>query len=379
MKIVSVKSVGLYGKSPNGGWRNEVKPDDSVHALVVVHAENGDMGIGSAFTDAGLVEASLAILRPLLIGETASAPMSVSEKLHQNTFWMGRGGAITHTISGIDIALWDLFGKTTQQPVSRLLGARFRNRVRAYASLLMEEPDKMRAVCAEYRSKGFCAIKIGWGPFGRHDDARLDEAIVKAARLGLGDDGFLMVDAGASDVFWPQGLKWAMNTSDMLRNYGVSWFEEALRPDAIADYTELRRYSSVPIASGECLTRRQSFLPWMERRALDIVQPDVTKVGGISEQIQIARMADAFDMRYVGHGWNTALGLAADLQLAAATPHTNFVEYIGGSAYVDDIVQQKWNLDDDGMLEIPDSAGLGIDLDLDALAEVTSDLDALVP
>ncbi len=375
MKLVSVKSVGLRGKSPNGGWLKEVKPEDPLHALVVVHADNGMSGIGSVFTDARLVEASLAVLRPLLIGESAAAPMSVSEKLHQHTFWMGRGGAITHSISGIDIALWDLFGKITGQSVSRLLGARYRDRVRAYASVLMDEPNKMRDVCARYRGEGFRAIKIGWGPFGRREDARQDVAIVKAAREGLGDDGFLMVDAGASDAFWPNGLNWAKNTSDMLRDHGVNWFEEPLRPDALTDFAELRRYSSVPIAGGECLTRRQSFMPWLEGRALDIVQPDVTKVGGISEQIQIARMADAFEIKYIGHGWNTAVGLGADLQLAAATPHTDFVEYIGGSAYVDDIVQKKWVLDENGMLAIPDAPGLGVDLDLDALAEVADGLD----
>ena len=93
----------------------------------------------------------------------------------------------------------------------------------------------------------------------------------------------------------------------------------------------------MPIATGECLTRRQSFLSWFEARALDIVQPDVTKVGGLSEQIQIARMANAFGIRYIGHGWNTAVGLAADLQLASALPTADLVEYIGGSPYIDDI------------------------------------------
>ena len=101
----------------------------------------------------------------------------------------------------------------------------------------------------------------------------------------------LFIDAGASDVFWPNGLKWALNTAQMLRDYDAGWFEEALKPDAIDDFCELRRQSPVPIAGGEVLARRQSFLPFLQRGAFDIVQPDATKVGGISEQRRIAWMA----------------------------------------------------------------------------------------
>ncbi len=377
MKIKDVKALGLSGQSPKGGWANEIQPEDSIHALITVETECGEVGLGSVFTDARLVEAGLSVLRPLLIGEIATEPMRVSEKLHQNTFWMGRGGTLTHTISGIDMALWDLFGKATGQPVGRLLGGTYRTRVKAYASILMEKPDLMRERAAEFAGKGFRAIKIGWGPFGRHNDPALDAAIVRAAREGAGDGCMLMVDAGASDAFWPNGLKWAMNTSRMLADYGVSWFEEPLPPDALEDHVTLRNQSPVAIATGECLTRRQSFLPWMAARALDLVQPDVTKVGGISEQIQIARMAEAFGIRMIGHGWNTALGLAADLHIASAMSQTDLVEYIGGSPYVDDIKANGWELDDEGMLAVPEAPGLGIELDIDALAGLTPDLGPL--
>ena len=370
MKISTIDSLGLFGKSPKGGWTNEIQPDDSVHALVIVRTDEGHVGIGSVFTDSRLVDAALAVLRPLAVGESAIEPMRVTEKLHQNSFWMGHGGTLTHAISGIDIALWDIFGQATGQPVGRLLGGTYRTRVKAYASILMEEPGLMRERTAFYRSQGFRAIKIGWGPFGRVS-RKLDEEIVRAARIGAGEDCELMVDAGASDAFWPQGLNWAVNTAQMLKDFNVTWFEEALKPDALQDFKALRRQSPVPIATGECLTRRQTFLPWFEERALDIVQPDVTKVGGISEQIQIARVANAFGIKYVGHGWNTAVGLAADLQLAAAVPTADFVEYIGGSPYVDDIVAGGWSLDADGMLAIPDRPGLGIRLDYAALRELT--------
>jgi D-galactarolactone cycloisomerase len=159
----------------------------------------------------------------------------------------------------------------------------------------------------------------------------------------------------------------------MLAGLGVGWFEEPLRPDAIEDYIALRRTCRLPIAGGEVLTRRQAFLPWLSRGALDIVQPDVTKVGGLSEQRRIAHMADDFGVQYVGHGWNTALGVAADLQLAAALPLVPFVEFIGGSAYVDGILTEPFVVDADGYLAIPQRPGLGVQLDRERLARVTPD------
>lgn len=221
----------------------------------------------------------------------------------------------------------------------------------------------MKAEAEKYRAMGFKALKIGWGPFGRRGDVKLDEAIVRAARQGVGDGVKLFVDAGASDAYWPEGLKWALRTAHMLAEYDVGWFEEALKPDALDEFVELRRQSPVPIAGGEVLTRRQSFTPWLVRGAFDIVQPDATKVGGVSEQRRIAWMAEEFGIRYVGHGWNTAIGVAADLQLSAAMPHTEVVEFIGGSAYVDGLLTSPFRLDAEGYLEIPASPGIGVELD----------------
>ena len=368
MKIREIHAFGLRGQTPEGGWSNELQPEDCVHTLIAVLTDEGLTGWGSVFTSEDLVRASLAVLRPLYRGENALEPERVSEKLHQNTFWQGRGGAITHAISGIDIALWDVLGKATGQPVGRLLGGRYRERVRPYASLLMHEPQQMPDELLPAKAKGFRAFKIGWGPFGRKSSA-LDEAIVRTAREAVGPESLLMVDAGASDAFWPQNFKWAVRTAEMLAEYDVAWFEEALPPDALADYVALRRAAPVPIAGGEVLTRRQSFQPWLEAGAFDIVQPDVTKVGGISEERRIAWMARDHGVRFIPHGWNTAVGLAADLHLASAFPDTDLVEYLTGSPFIDEIAADRWKLDADGMLPIPDQPGLGISINLDALAE----------
>ncbi|MEA2528128.1 MAG: hypothetical protein QOF73_5355 [Thermomicrobiales bacterium] len=368
MKIREIRAVGLTGATPEGGWTNELKPEDSVHTLVAVLTDEGVTGVGGVFTNADLVKAALNVLEPLWRGENALEPERVSEKLHQHTFWMGRGGSLTHAISGVDIALWDILGKAAGQPVGRLLGGRYRERVRPYASLLMEEPGPLADYLRQVKAQGFRAFKMGWGPFGRVSGA-LDEAIVKAAREAVGPDSLLMVDAGGSDAFWGQGYKWALRTAEMLAAYDVAWFEEPLKPDALDDFVALRRNAPLPIAGGEVLTRRQSFQPWLQAGAFDIVQPDVTKVGGISEERRIGWMAQENGVRFIPHGWNTAVGLAADLHLSSAFPDTDLVEYLTGSVYVDEIVAGGWRLDADGMLAIPSGPGLGIELDPDAVAK----------
>jgi D-galactarolactone cycloisomerase len=368
MEIGDVRIAGLRGATPEGGWSNELRPDDVVHTLVAVRTDEGLVGYGSVFTSDELVRGALSVLGPLLEGESALEPERVSEKLHQNTFWLGRGGAVTHAISGVDIALWDVLGKATGQPVGRLLGGRYRERVRPYASLLMEEPGRLADHLLDLREQGFRAFKIGWGPFGRKDGAT-DEAIVRAARETIGEQATLMVDAGGSDAFWRGDYKWALRTAHMLAAYDVAWFEEPLKPDALEDYVALRRAAPVPIAGGEVLTRRQAYSPFLRAGAFDVVQPDVTKVGGISEERRIGWMAQEHGVRFIPHGWNTAVGLAADLQLASAFAGTDLVEYKTGSAYIDELALEEWELDDDGMLAIPHKPGLGLELNFDAVAK----------
>ena len=359
MKIKDIRLIPLVGATPDGGWQEGDGEDDNLHTLVEVITNEGVVGLGSIFTSAKLSEGALGVLRPMLIGESAIEPVRVCEKLHQTTFWQGRGGSITHFISGIDIALLDIFGKVTKQPISRLLGGRYRDKIKPYGSLIMQEPDIFPARLEAAIERGFQAIKIGWGPFGRVSD-NMDEAIVKTARETVGPSVELMVDAGGSDRYWPHGYKWALQTAKMLKQYDVVWFEEALRPDDLQGYIKLTENAPLPITSCEVLTRRQSFMPWIEQRAVDYIQPDVTKVGGLSEEYRIAMHAYDHSILFVPHGWNTAVGLAADLQLVAAVPTARWVEYITPAPYVEDIVAEPFTLDADGLLTIPEAPGLGV-------------------
>jgi D-galactarolactone cycloisomerase len=369
MKIKEVRTIPLLGTTPISGWEHETRPEDNLHTLVEIETQDGLVGVGSCYTSAALVNASLEVLAPALIGESAIEPERVSEKLHQMTFWQGRGGAITHAISGIDIALWDLLGKASGQPVARLLGGYYRQRIMPYASVIFGwPPEAFSEMLQGLVERGFRAIKMGWGSFGLISRER-DEMLVSTARNAVGDDIHLMVDAGASGQFWPNDYKWAMETAAMLYEYGIAWFEEPLRPDDIEGFVTLREHSPVPIASCEVFTRRQSFLPWIERRAVDIVQPDCTKVGGLSEARRIAWMAYDHGVTMVSHGWNTVVGLYADLALAAAMPDAKYVEYITPSPYLDDLTVESPSLDADGCLAIPTAPGLGIELDPDKVAK----------
>src|SRR5260221_9948786 len=309
MKIIDVKSIPLLGATHDTGWPGGTDPNEQMNTLLEIHTDEGLTGIGSCFTNRVFVEASLMHLRPMLAGETVFEAERVSEKLRQLSFWYGRGGAVEHTISGLDIALWDLLGKALNQPVSRLLGGCYRERIKPYASILFDDPPKLKEKLREQMSRGFRAIKMGWRPFGRVS-RKLDELLVKTARETVGDDVELMVDAGASEQFWPHGIAWARETARMLGDYGVVWFEEALVPDDVEGFKQLRQTSPVLVATGEVLVRRQAFQPFITSRAVDVIQPDLTKCGGLSEGLRLAWLAADHGVLVVPHGWNTGVGVA---------------------------------------------------------------------
>ncbi len=366
MKIVGIDICPLTGATVDGGWPQGHEPQENLHTLLIVRTDADLVGFGSCFTSGKLVVGALELLWPLLKGESAEMPERVSETLRQASFWQGRGGSVEHAISGIDIALWDLMGKACNQPVSRLLGGDYRHAIKPYGSILFDEPEPLRKTLESVVERGFKAIKLGWRPFGRRDRA-FDELLVRTARTAVGDGVEIMVDAGGSEQFWPHGTNWARNTAAMLADFAVTWFEEPLPPDDLAGYIELTRVSPVPIAGGEVLTRRQSFMPWIEGRAVDILQPDCTKNGGLSESRRIAWAAFDHNVQVVPHGWNTAIGLAADLQFSAAIPVARYVEYLTPCAYIDAITTEPFRIDDQGLLAIPSAPGLGVSIDPEKL------------
>lgn len=348
------------------------RPDRNFHVFVEVLAENGLSGWGAAYSQSGQVTGAFDWLKRFVIGENALEVERVTEKLHQVTFWVGRGGAMTHAISAVNLALWDLAGKLLGQPVHRLLGGACSSAVPAYASILFHPAESLSDRVAATVGRGFRAIKVGWDPFGQ-GSLREDEDLVRTARESAGDCVDLMVDAGGSRPFCSFRLKDALERARMLADYDVAWFEEALVPDDIEGYARLTDLSPVRIAHGEVLTRRQSFLPYFQRRAMDIVQPDVAKVGGLSEMRRIAWMAEPFGIDLVPHGWNTAVGVAADIHLTATLPGRTFVEFNVGNPLVEEMIDPPFRLNSEGRLPVPQAPGLGVEPVRDRLQKLEAD------
>lgn len=347
-------------------------PDQRFHVFVELQTDQGLCGWGAGYSETCQIVGALGWLKRFVIGENPLEVERVTEKLHHVSFWVGRGGAMTHAISAVNVALWDLAGQALGQPVSVLLGGRHRSSVPAYGSVLFAPLETLPRRIAAMLERGFRAIKLGWEPFGQGSLAD-DERLVRSARKAAGEETKLLIDAGASGPFHPFRFKEALERARMLAHHNVGWFEEPLPPDDLEGYARLTDQSPVKIAHGEVLTRRQSFLPYLQRRAMDIVQPDTSKVGGLSESRRIAWMAAEFGMDLVPHGWNTAVGVAADLHLAASLPGASLVEFNVGNRLVEDLIEPAFRLDETGCIAVPDGPGLGIGINRDRLRQLSEE------
>lgn len=342
------------------------QPDERFHVLIELISDTGLSGWGAAYSEKEQVTGALQWLRRFVMGEDPVEVERITEKLHAVSFWVGRGGAMTHAISGINLALWDLAGKALGQPVSKLLGGAYRCTVPAYASVVFNPVETLPGRIEEMLARGFRAVKLGWHPFASGSLSE-DKALIATARKAVGDNTTLMIDAGGSRPFCTFRLKDALERARMLDSFGVYWFEEPLAPDDLEGYARLTDASPVRIAHGEVLTRRQSFYPYFERRAMDIVQPDVSKVGGLSEARRIAWAAAEKGIDLVPHGFNTAIGVATDIHLVASLSSNSWVEFNTGNALVEELISQPFRLDESGCLPVPETPGLGIDVDRERL------------
>ena len=344
-------------------------PDQRFHVLLELRSDEGVAGWGAAYSERGQVVGALKWLERFVVGKNPLDIERITEELHALTFWPGRGGAMTHAISAVNLALWDLAGKLLGQPVARLLGGSYRSTVPVYGSILFRPLETLERRIAQMLQRGFRAIKVGWDPFGRQRLSQ-DRELVRTVRQAAGDETVIMIDAGGSDPLWNLRYKDALEHARMLQDYDVYWFEEPLRPDDLEGYARLTDASPVKIAHGEVLTRRQSFTPFFSRRAMDIAQPDVTRAGGLSEMRRIAWLAEPYGIEVVPHGWNTAIGVAADLHFVSTLPERSFVEFNMGNPLVEELILNPFELEPDGTLRVRETPGLGIEIDRDRLSHL---------
>ena len=339
------------------------------HCLVEIVCDDGTVGWGECLGPAKPNAAIVEVYAQSLIGEDPLQTEKVWLTLYNRLRDQGQRGLTVTALSGIDIALWDIKGKHFGVPISTLLGGRFRDSVRAYAtgSFRRAGVDRVTDIAAEvagYRRDGFHAVKIKIG-----FDVEEDLAVIAAVREAIGPDMRMMIDAN-------HGYLEAIELGKRAAQYGIDWFEEPVLPEQIATYEAVRAGQPIPVASGENWHGRYAMHEPLARRAVDIVQPDICGVGGFSEMRRVADMAALHGVRLVPHVWGTAVCLAASLQFMAALPpnppRRNPIEPImefdrTENPFRQAVVQRPLE-HHQGVMTIPDGPGLGIEINREALS-----------
>jgi len=304
-------------------------------------------------------------IRESLLGETFDAPGEI-RRLHAKVVRNGLDiQQIHHAYSGADIALWDLLGKKRGEPVYRLLGQKQAHAKTPYASVLFQAPPgaTFQRAC-RLREMGFSAAKFGWGPFGK--DAEMDEALVRAAREGLGPEAELMVDAG---VAWGHDAELAREQAVQLEPFRLTWLEEPFSPEAIGAYAALARSNPrIPLAGGEGCGTVRAAEDYLENAGVSFIQIDAGRIGGITPARRICDLSTARGVTYVNHTYKSRLSLAAALHVFAGAERFRFLEYpLGGSALSRELVTDALDRAPDGLVYVPEGPGLGVNVSADCL------------
>ncbi len=361
MKITNVEV--LYLRVPN----LTIKGDGSQDAVIVrIATDEGIVGIGEADTSPLIVKAIIETppshsasigLRDLLIGEDPLQIERLWEKMYRQSIYYGRRAVGIHAMSAIDIALWDIAGKYYGVPVHTLLGGAYRDRISAYASVLMPETEhEVEQLATGFAEQGYGSVKFGWGAFGK--DERTDVRLVAAARRALGDELGLQIDIGMEWKTFGHAIKMCKR----MEEFNLNWIEEPVLPDDIEGYARLAQHSTQTIASGEALTTRFEYWDLMDKGQVGIIQPDVTRCGGITELKRIATLAELKSTRIVPHGFSTGILVAASLHFLAALKDGNLMEFCRtGSPLNTDLLVNPIEFKD-GMVTVPQAPGLGIEL-----------------
>ncbi|MBN1344458.1 MAG: mandelate racemase/muconate lactonizing enzyme family protein [Phycisphaerae bacterium] len=355
--------------------------------VVVVHTDEGISGIGETDTNPWVVRAMIEArgthcmaycLKEMLIGEDPLQPEALWDKLYIGSAMTGRRGLGVCAIGALDMALWDIRGKALGEPCWQLLGGPKKDRIIPYASLLpagntLEQYQRSlieRAIQA--KEAGFRAAKLEVclkGPYSHNALQESDEAIVKtvaACREAVGAEMVLMVDV----VYGWRDAKEALRVCKRLEPYDLFFLETPLSPDDLDGHAFLADHTSIRIASGEWLTTRFEFIDLLDRGRVDVAQPDVGRIGGLTEARRVAELAGDRGRLVVPHCWKTGIGIAASAHLAVATAHCPYIEYLP-SDLCDSALRRE--LADDGLtmkngeIPLPTRPGLGVELNMEAI------------
>jgi len=352
-----------------GAFRNPGGWDTRQAHLIRIETDSGHVGWGEsfAFPSVGAV-AVRDVLRPLLLGQDPSGGAALWDRLYFGLGYGGVKGSLVEALSGVDVALWDLRGRILGRSVSELLAEELglpdsdrRRRVPCYATGLYYEPlPELLAEARGYVDQGFSAMKMKTGLGLEEDLAR-----VRAVREAIGPDITLKVDSNCAHT-----LPVAVTMEERLREYGVDWFEEPLRVEDLTGYAALHTARRVRIAAGEGEYCRWGFAALLPH--VDVAQPDVARCGGLTEMVEILKLAREQNRAIAPHAWTAAVCLAASLHVAAVAPTFEILEYDRTPSPIRDALTRTPFHCEAGILTVPEGPGLGIELDLDELLRYTT-------
>jgi D-galactarolactone cycloisomerase len=372
MKIAAVHTHLLEYRLPVPFESASMRFDRRAHMLVEIVCDDGTIGWGECLGPARPNAAVVAAYSARLIGADPLETEKIWALLYNAFRDQGQRGLSITALSGIDIALWDIKGKHFGVPVSTLLGGRFRESVRAYAtgSFKRDGVDRVEDNAIEtaaHARAGFHAVKIKIG-FDIEEDLR----VIRAVREAIGPGTRLMIDANHGyDVVE------AVTLGKRAAEYGIDWFEEPVVPEQLGAYRAVRAGQPIPVAGGETWHTRWGMQEPIESRAVDIIQPDLCGVGGFTEARRVADMAALHGIRVVPHVWGTAVQIAAALQFMASmipnpvrvSPIEPILEFDRTDNPFRQAVVKTPIEHQNGIVAIPDGPGLGIEIERAALAE----------
>jgi L-alanine-DL-glutamate epimerase-like enolase superfamily enzyme len=342
--------------------------------IVEVFTDSGLVGIGNAalapLAAKALIDGALA---PLILGHDPWDTEFLWQHMYRKTMAFGRKGVVMAAISAVDIALWDLMGKDARQPCFRLMGGRTRPRIPVYASRLYSIPlDELAAEATRYKAQGFKAMKLrfGWGPDDGAAGMARNVELVRTVREAVGEEIDVMADA-----YMGWSLDYAKRMMRLIEPFNLRWLEEAIIPDDIHGYHELRRFGTTPIAAGEHEFTSYGFRQLIEARALDYIQFDTNRVGGLTAARKIQALAEAHSIPVVPHA-----GQMHNYHVVMASLNSPIAEYfpkvdveVGNELFW--YVFKGEPVAEDGYVSLSDDVpGLGLEIDEAALAnfEVTA-------
>lgn len=374
MKITNVEGIIL--RLP---VRQAVADGTQDDLLIRIETDEGIVGygevdtspeVGKAAIDAQMSHGTCYGLREILLGMDPFDIEQIWEVMYRKTNYYGRLGVVMHVMSGIDMALWDILGKAVRKPIHKLLGGSFCSDVRAYASMLMPDTaEEVQDAVRRYTEQGFTALKFGYGPLGK--DVRKDVALASIAKETAGQEVEVMIDIGHG-----YNLKMAMQAAKEFEALGIYWMEEPFPPEAIDDYQRLSDSTSLRIAAGEQDAGRWAFRRLIWDAHLDVIQPDISRVGGISEAKRIAYMAHEANRVCVPHAFRTGILVAACLHLIAAIPNSEFLEFsVTESTLRRELLTKPFQVVQ-GRVAVPTLPGLGVEINPDTMKKYAVDAGA---